>query len=290
MRVLIIGCGYVGLPLGAELARQGHEVFGLRRNPDAARALTEAGVQPVFADVTERSSLDRVRRPFDRVVHCVASGGGSAEDYRRLYLQGTRNVLEWLAETPIKQFVYTSSTSVYGQNDGSTVDESSPSEPQADTARVLIETERVLFSAARERGFPALILRLAGIYGPGRGHWFKQFLRGDARIEGRGERILNMIHRQDAVGCLVAALERGRRGEVYNAVDDEPVNQLRFFEWLAARLGKPLPPVVPSQEGAGKRGATSKRVSNAKLKRELGYTFKFPTFREGYEAEIRAHS
>ena len=74
-----------------------------------------------------------------------------------------------------------------------------------------------------------MILRVAGIYGPGRGHWFKQFLRGEARIEGDGSRCLNMIHRDDLIGCIIAALEHGRPGEIYNAVDNEPVRQLKFL-------------------------------------------------------------
>ena len=78
-----------------------------------------------------------------------------------------------------------------------------------------------------------MILRVAGIYGPDRGHWFKQFLKNEARIEGDGSRFLNMIHRDDVIGCIIAALKSGRPGEIYNAVDDEPVSQMNFFQWLA---------------------------------------------------------
>jgi nucleoside-diphosphate-sugar epimerase len=130
-------------------------------------------------------------------------------------------------------------------------------------------------------------LRVAGIYGPGRGHWFRQFLRGEARIAGDGSRWLNMIHRDDVAGCIIAALERGRPGEIYNAVDDEPVTQLKFFEWLAEELKRPLPPGIPADEEIRrKRGGTNKRVSNAKLRAELKYEFQFPDFRKGYGAEI----
>jgi nucleoside-diphosphate-sugar epimerase len=285
MRVLIVGCGYVGLPLGTELVRLGHDVHGLRRS--AADELKSAGITPLPADITQAESLAQLPRDFDWVVNCAASGGGSAEDYRQLYLQGTRNLIEWLASAPPKKFVYTSSTSVYGQNDGSLVKESSPTEPQAETAKVLVETENVLLEAARLKGFPAVILRVAGIYGPERGHWFKQYLKDEARMEGKGERFLNMIHRDDLVGVLIAALKNGRPGEVYNAVDDEPVSQLKFFEWLAASLDKPLPPSAPEDAEANrKRGITNKKVSNRRLKMELGYQFKHPTFRQGYTAEL----
>jgi nucleoside-diphosphate-sugar epimerase len=252
----------------------------------ASDELKAAGIQPLTGDITQPPDLAGLPAPFDWVVNCVAAGGG-AEDYRRVYLQGTKNLIEWLAPLPPKKLVYASSTSVYGQNDGSLVKESSVTEPAAETAQVLVETENVLLAAARSEKFPAVILRVAGIYGPDRGHWFRQYLRNEARLEGKGERIMNMIHRDDVVGCLLAALKDGRPGEVYNAVDDEPVSQLNFFEWLAGTLGKTLPPPAPEDTEARKRGVTNKRVSNRKLKMELGYQFKFPNFRKGYTAELQ---
>jgi nucleoside-diphosphate-sugar epimerase len=288
MHVLIVGCGYVGLRLGQELVKQRHDVFGLRRSAEADDELKTAGITPLHADITRLGTLARLPRDFDWVVNCAASGGGSVEDYRRLYLEGTRNLIEWLSAWPPKQYVYTSSTSVYGQDDGSWVTESDATEPPTETGRVLIETEELLRAAAKGKHFLAVILRVAGIYGPGRGFWFKQFLKDEAQIEGKGERCLNMIHRDDVVGCIIAALKRGKPGETYNAVDDEPVSQLDFFSWLAGHLNKPKPPSVPADPDAGrKRGVTNKRVSNLRLKQQLGYQFKYPTFREGYAVEIQ---
>jgi len=144
--------------------------------------LKAAGIQPLFGDVTRPETLAKLPREFDWVVNCVAAGGG-ADDYRQVYLQGTRNLIEWLAPASaeasarqaLKKFVYTSSTSVYGQTDGSQVKESSPTEPLAETAKILVETEKLLLAAVAERKFPAVILRVAGIYGPDRGIGFKQF-------------------------------------------------------------------------------------------------------------------
>jgi nucleoside-diphosphate-sugar epimerase len=287
MRVLIVGCGYVGLPLGVELVRLGHEVFGLRRSATAENELKAAGIRPLFGDVTRPGTLAALPQNFDWVVNCVSSTGSGAEDYRQVYLQGTCNLIEWLAPNPPKKFVYTSSTSVYGQTDGSQVKESSPTEPLVETAKILLETEKLLLAAVAERKFPAVILRVAGIYGPDRGHWFKQFLKNEARMEGDGSRFLNMIYRDDLIGCVIAALKNGRPGEIYNAADDEPVSQLHFFQWLAQALDKPLPPSEPENpDAARKRGVTNKRVSNRKLKMELGYQFKYPNFRKGYSAEL----
>jgi len=289
MRVLIVGCGYVGLPLGVELVRQGHAVFGLRRSAAAETQLRAAGITPLSGDVTRPETLAALPPNFDWVVNCVASGGGDAADYRQIYLQGTANLLAWLAPHPPKKFLYTSSTGVYGQNDGSTVKETSPTEPEAETARVLVETEKLLLATFASQRLPAVILRVAGIYGPGRGYAFKQFLKNEARIEGDGARVMNMIHRDDLIGCIIAALKNGQPGEIYNAVDDEPVTQTHFFGWLAATLGKYPPPSVPENpEATRKRGVTNKRVSNRKLKMEIGWPFRYPNFRIGYSAEILA--
>lgn len=291
MRVLVVGCGYVGLPLAMELARLGHTVYGLRRSAGAHELLQRAGVTPLLADITQPDSLAKLPRDFDWVVNCVASGGGGVDEYRSLYLEGVRNLIEWLVPgrangTP--RVVYTSSTGVYGQNDGSLVDESSPTQPASETARVLVAAEQVLLAAGREKSFPAMVLRAAGIYGPERGYLLKQFLRGDARIEGAGARTLNMIHRDDLIRAIIAALERGRGGEIYNVTDDQPVSQVEFYRWLAAKLNQPLPPTIPEDAAVPrKRGLTNKRIANRKLKAELGFSFIYPDFQAGYSAELR---
>lgn len=281
MRVLIVGCGYVGQEVGSALARQGHTVWGLRRALESARELQALGFRPVVADITRPETLSRVPSAYDWVVHCVASAGGTVEEYRSLYLEGTKNLLQWLRPLPPERLVYTSSTSVYGQTKGEWVDETSPTEPAAETARVLLETERVLLDAA------AVVLRVAGIYGPGRGYWLKQFVAGDATLENGGARFLNMIHRDDVAGAVLAALERGQRGRVYNAADDEPVTQRALFEWLATQLSRPMP--SPSDVASRKRGVTNKQVSNRRLRNELGYALKYPTFRQGMLGMLEAY-
>jgi len=134
-----------------------------------------------------------------------------------------------------------------------------------------------------------VILRVAGIYGPGRGYWLKQFLKGEATIEGEGERYLNMVHRDDVAGAIVAALEKGSAGEIYNVVDDEPVRQIDLFRWLSKQLNQEMPSSVERVEGTErKRGSTNKKISNAKLKSLLRYEFRYATFREGFRAALTA--
>jgi nucleoside-diphosphate-sugar epimerase len=249
--------------------------------------LAAAGIRPLTGDITDAASLAALAPDFDWVVNCAAStSGGSAEDYRRLYLEGMRHVCAWLAGASIRKFVYTSSTGVYGQNDGSWVDESCLAEPASATGKVLAEAEEALRQAYRDTGFPAVILRVAGIYGPGRGYYVRQLRSGEARIEGSGQRFVNMVHRDDVAGAIIAALEKGKPGEVYNVCDEEPVTQAALYEWLASRMGLPMPLAVPeAAAGLGRRGVTNKRISSRKLREELGHRFRYPTFREGYGLE-----
>ena len=275
MRVLVVGCGYVGQPLAERLAQAGHEVFGLSRNPPGF----EGGVIPIACDITRSDALKVLPREYDAVINTASSSKGGAEEYRAVYFEGTRNLLTHLQ---FQKYIWTSSTSVYAQAEGGIVTEESPAEPLVTTSRILRETEDLLLT-----GRQGIALRFAGIYGPDRGHLFQQYLRGEARIHGEGGRWLNMIHREDAVGGIMAALKAGRTGEIYNVTDNEPVTERDFFMWLASRLKRELPPAVSEADLAGrKRGVTNKRVSNRKLREELGYAFVYPTFREGYNSEL----
>ena len=284
MKTLILGCGYVGVALGADLVRAGHEVFGLRRSLAGADELRAWGI-PTARGRHHAAGIPGQTAPPPTIGLSTAPPppaagwkpiGPSISMASATFSPGWR-------EHPPQRFVYNQQHSgVYGQTDGSLVDETSPTEPAADTARILVQSEQRLLEAARQ-GFPAVILRVAGIYGPGRGYWLKQLRRGEATIDGPGTRLLNMIHRDDVAGVIRAALQRSPPGEIFNAVDDEPVSQLAFFQWLAALLHQPLPPSVPEDPTLfRKRGLTNKRLSNLKLKRELSYRFKYPSFREGY--------
>ncbi len=289
MKALIIGCGYVGIPLGVELARLGHVVTGARRSPAGLEKVRQAGLNPQAFDVCDEAVWHALPTDFDWVINATSSSKGGADQYENVYVQGNRHLLKWAARSRVKRIIYTSSTSVYAQTDGSEIDESSPAEPKNLTSRVLVEAENLLLEPARSGLAPVVVLRVAGIYGPGRGHLFQAYLKGEAVIPDDGSRLSNMVHRDDVVGAIIAALERGQPGEVYNVVDQEPVSLLNFYSWVSRELGRPMPPNIPSDQlPERKRGATHKRVSPRKLIKILGYQLKYPTFREGYREPIDA--
>ena len=213
------------------------------------------------------------------MIHCASSGGGAAESYRRVYLEGAQNLLAVLRPST---FLYTSSTSVYAQTDGEWVDEESAAEPTHETGRILRETEEFV----RQNG--GLIARLAGIYGPGRSALLRKFLSGEARIEGDRDRFINQAHRDDIAAALflLVNLPNEKRAEppIWNVVDDQPITQRACYEWLVARLGRPTPPTITAPTKR-KRGLSNKRVRNAKL-RGVGWMPQFPTFESGMENSV----
>lgn len=210
------------------------------------------------------------------MVHCASSGRGGAEEYRRVYLEGARNLAEEL-EPGI--FVFASSTSVYAQTGGEWVTEESSAEPQRETGRILRESEELVLV----RG--GTVARLAGIYGPGRSVLLQKFFDRTAVIEDGGKRWINQVHRDDAASALTQLVERATRG-IFNVSDDTPIQQRALYEWLAARFDAPCPPDGAADSNR-KRGVTNKRVSNAKL-RTLGWQPRFASFFEaiGGDPEI----
>ncbi len=289
MRVLIAGCGYVGLALGERLVAAGHSVAGIRRPGGDPAPLRQRGIEPFHVDLTNPGGLDHVPGMWDWVVACAAPSDGTESAYRAVYVEGARNLLAWLQPSPPRAFVFTGSTGVYPQNDGSDVDETASTEDGTPTGRILREAEGVLLQAASD-GFPAVLLRIAGIYGPQRNR-IESMRRGEWRGPRNGARWMNMVHRDDLVEAIVAALERGRPGRIYNVSDGAACTEQEFREWLADRLGMASGKVESSGDSraAGPRpirAGTNKRVIARRLREELGWSPRHPDFRSGYEAEI----
>jgi nucleoside-diphosphate-sugar epimerase len=271
-RVLIAGCGYVGQATARLLHARGWDVLGATPSLASAAALAAEPYRVVACDIADRVAVAALV-PVEAVIHCASSGRGGVDEYRKVYLEGARVLSEALAP---RQFIFTSSTSVYAQVEGEVVTEDSAATPKRETGRILREAEEFVLAQG------GTVARVAGIYGPGRSVLLQKFFRGEAVIEGDGGRFINQVHRDDLASALVLLLKAGTHG-IFNVCDDESLTQRAVYEWMAQRFGKPLPPSAAIDPNR-KRGWTNKRVSNARL-RALGWTPQYPSFREAVEQD-----
>lgn len=269
-RILIAGCGYVGTELGLRLAKAGHEVWGLRRDP---RTLPPA-IRPLAADLL--APLYDIGLPrVDRVVYAASADASTAECYRDVYVIGVRNLLAAL-ETPSRppaRVFYLSSTAVYGDTAGGWVDERTEPAPEDFRGAAVLRGEALVHGA----GKPGVCVRLGGIYGPGRTRLIDRARSGELRCPPGGPVWSNRIHRDDAAGSLEHLLFLDDPGPAYLAVDNEPAPLCEVYRYVAALVGGAEPGVDPSV----KRTRSNKRCSNERLA-DSGYAFSYPTYREGY--------
>jgi nucleoside-diphosphate-sugar epimerase len=265
--VLIAGCGYVGCALAELLRKRGHAVTGLRRN---AAALPD-GIAPLAVDMADAQATKHALgdRSFDWVVYAAAADGRDEAAYRSAYVDGLRHVLE--AVRVRERLVFTSSTAVYGQNDGEEVDEESDTRPSRFTGEIMLEAEAQV--AAHDA--TSTVLRFGGIYGPSRTRLVERVARGEAELPA-GPRYTNRIHRDDCAGVAAHVLSLAAPAPIYVGVDDESADLRDVLRWIAERLGRPVPPIED-----GPPPARGKRCNNARL-RSTAYAFRYPTFREGY--------
>lgn len=281
--VLVAGCGYVGTALARRLLVDGHRVFGLSREP---RGLPE-GVEPVAADLRRPDTLRALPRDINVVFFTAGAGAHRDDAYRAIYVDGLRNLLDALeaGRSRPRRLFFTSSTAVYGQTGGEWVDETSPCEPEDFAGARMLEAEAL----ALQGPLPGTVLRLGGIYGPGR-TGLLDGVRAGTVVCGQGPpRYTNRIHRDDAAGALRHLLNLAQPDELYLGVDDDPAELTTVVRWLADRLGA----APPREEHAGadrRRPRTgNKRCTNGRLRRS-GFRFRYPTFREGYAMILRGEA
>jgi nucleoside-diphosphate-sugar epimerase len=275
-RVLIAGCGYVGSALARRLVGAGDTVWGVRRS--AAGEIP--GVRSVRADLADPATFGALPEGIERVVIAASPDERSEAAYRAVYVEGAANLLGALASRgeAVTRVILVSSTGVYGERGGGWVDEDTPPEPSTPTGRVLLEGERRVLDGP----FPAVVLRLAGIYGPGREGMIRDVRSGRAACPPE-PRWTNRIHRDDAAGAVAHLLALPAPAPLYVGVDRESAELCTVYRWIADRLGLPAPPAGEANRGRG----GSKRCRGDRLAAS-GYRFAYPTFREGYEAMIRA--
>jgi nucleoside-diphosphate-sugar epimerase len=275
-RILIAGCGYVGRATADLFHAASWDVEGWTASEKSAAALSTRPYPVYQVDISNRDQVAEHPGTFDAVIHCASSRGGGVESYRQIYLNGVRNLLDRFAGT---KMLFTSSTSVYAQRDGSWVTEESETKPACETGGVLLETEKLVLD---RRG---TVARLSGIYGPGRSALLSKFLAGTAIIDPEKDRYVNQVHRDDIASALFVLVSgEWQQRQIYNVVDNQPMLQSDCYRWLAERLNRPLPPTRALTEQP-KRGGTNKRVCNAKL-RSLRWTLQYPTLADGMEKSI----
>ncbi|MCG2624898.1 NAD-dependent epimerase/dehydratase family protein [Arthrobacter sp. I2-34] len=277
MSVLIAGCGDVGTETGLRLARDGHHVIGWRRSPGKLPDRIEG----VAADLA--GALPAIPRDVHTVIIAVAADAHNPSAYRSAYVDGLANVLNALERDAVspRRVLFVSSTAVYGDAGGRTVDESTPEIPGYFTGEILLEAEALLFRRLAGTATSVTSLRLGGIYGPGRTRLIDQVKSGRAVIPDQ-PRHTNRIHRDDAAAAIVHLTTMAPEPDaVYLGVDKEPAELGEVLRFLANELslGEPATGHIPLARGG------DKRCSSAALQ-ATGFRFTYPSYREGYQAVL----
>jgi nucleoside-diphosphate-sugar epimerase len=290
------GCGDLGTEAGLRFAAAGHRVVGWRRSPNKL----PAAIEGVKADLTV-PPLPPIPAGTTAVVVAIAAGSPTEEGYRAAYVDGLSNVLDALERdrrhdgvalpSLVRRVLFVSSTAVYGDAGGGWVDESTTTEPGGFSGRIIREAEDLLRQRLLGTGIAPVVLRLGGIYGPGRTRLIDQVRSGTA-VTPAEPRYTNRIHRDDAAAAIVhLCTMAGEPDPVYLGVDNDPAELGEVQRFLADELGLPRPASDVDAGGAGGAGSSggepsrggNKRCSNALL-RSTGFEFAYPTFREGYRA------
>jgi len=284
MNILIFGCGYLGRRVASLYVEQGARVFATTRNLDRAQAFRKMGLHPLVCDVLNPTSLRNLPQ-VDAVIYAVGMDRTSGRSMGEVYVGGLGNVLAAVRRNlqAGEVFTYISSTSVYGQTDGEWVNEEDRTEPAGTSGRIILEAE-ALVRAEAAAGAKTRILRFAGIYGPGR-IIYGEAVRAGRIPPGDPERWLNLIHVDDGARAVLACVECGRDGEVYNVADDKPVRRRQYWRALANVLGvsEPAPAAYPP---GSEHDTANRRIRNTKVKQDLRLALHYPSYREGVPACI----
>ncbi|WP_246539402.1 SDR family oxidoreductase [Telmatocola sphagniphila] len=281
MANLIIGCGYLGRSVARLWLEAKQEVYALTRS---AGSELPAGTQPITGDVTQPQSLSKLgSQSWDTLLYAVGLDRKSGRSFREVYIDGLRNVLEKLP--PGGKFLYVSSTSVYGQTTGEWVNEASDTSPLEENGKIVREAELLLHSYRPE----AVILRFAGIYGPGRLLRRTSIEKGEVLVC-NPDKWLNLIHREDGARAILLAQTSAQAGQIYLISDGQPVRRPDFYSFLAEQLNAPTvrfqsPPAgvpqPPHEMG-------NRRIENRKARQELGFEPQFANYRSGIAASLTA--
>jgi nucleoside-diphosphate-sugar epimerase len=272
MHVLVAGCGWLGTAIARRLVARGDRVTGIRRDPGRAASLAAAGITPLALDLGDPAAAARLP-PADAIVACQSAAADGEDAYRAAYVEANRTLLA-LARRTGAALVYTGSTGVFGQRDGSDVDEATPAVPASATATVLVEAERLVQEAAGH-GARAAIVRLSGLYGPGRLGLVERVRSGALGLGPGDGAWMNFCHLDDAASFVIAALERAPPGAVLHGSDAAPARRREVVSWVAARLG-----IAPPRSDRAAPGP-DRRILSARSRAALGVELRWPSFADG---------
>lgn len=273
-RILLAGCGDLGSRVARRLLERGDEVFALRRHPPEAGD----GIRWLGGDLAHAGALGALPSGVTGLVYLPAPDARDEAAYRAVFVDGLCHLFAALDATALRRVLLVSSSAVYGEHAGAWVDEDTPVSPPGFNGRVLHEAEQWLAARARGMPWPAVVLRLAGLYGPDRMQLVERLRAGQAGAPRQPPHWANRIHVDDAASAIVHLLAVGRPQPLYLGVDDTPLPLHELYAHLAGLLGAPPPP-----EGPAPRGVGNKRLSNARL-RASGFAPRWPNAREGYAA------
>jgi nucleoside-diphosphate-sugar epimerase len=283
MLKLIVGCGYLGRRVAERWLAAGDEVWAVTRSLAQADDLARLGVHPLLADVTRPETLAALPQA-QTILYSVGYDRSANASRWDVYVTGLENFLRCVPGSP-RRMLYISSTGVYGQADAAWVDEDSECRPRRDAGCAFWAAEQRL--AAHVLGSCAVVLRMAGLYGPGRvPHRADLLARRPLAVPAEG--YLNLIHVDDMAQVVLAAEAKAPAPRVYLASDGQPVARTDYYAFLAQLLDVPQPALVtpPPDSPAAERARANKRVRNRRLVEELGVTFRYPSYVEGLRASL----
>jgi nucleoside-diphosphate-sugar epimerase len=276
MGKLIIGCGYLGERVAKRWEAVGEHVWATTRSLDRAARIERHMIWPLYCDVLQPETFANLQ-PAETILYCVGFDRSAGHSMRQVYVNGLENILQHIQTWPSVKFIQISSTSVYGQADGSCVDEASPTEPLTESGKVVLEAEQLLRSYRPE----SIVLRFAGIYGPSRLLRSEALLKGEP-LAGDPERWLNLIHVDDGASAVLAAERLAPAGATINISDGQPMKRGDFFRELAQLLGAP----APSFDESGPADPANRRIANQRLRELLKLELTFPNYWAGLAGSL----
>ncbi len=276
-KILIIGAGQLGLPLARQLSDSGHQITAIRRSHPPADAGNH--ITWLRMDLRQRIETEALDRDFDLIIVILTPAARSPDGYRQIYQTAMMNLFDHLAHRARRpSCLFVSSTSVYAQHQGEWVDEESPTEPDTYRGKSLLSAEEFILSWSPQ----PLIIRFAGIYGPGRTRLLDQ-LKEPMTVQRTPPTFTNRVHQDDCIGILQFLAERQLRGQnrhhIYLGADHDPAPKFEVMGWLARAAGL----IEPRPFDTSDHAPQNKRCHNHRL-RDAGYRFRHPDYQSGYGA------